>query len=91
MSRIPATMPPAVAPVAPTPATRSEPAEPPTAMVVDSPAELLTTQQAAKFLGVSDATLRKWVREGLLPEVRVGRKLLRFDPNDLIAVVRKSA
>ncbi|MGV7277023.1 helix-turn-helix domain-containing protein [Mycobacterium kansasii] len=60
-------------------------------MPIDSPADLLTTQQAAKFLGVSDATLRKWVREGLIPEVRVGRKLLRFDPKDLIAVVRKSA
>ncbi|WP_181025347.1 helix-turn-helix domain-containing protein [Mycobacterium kansasii] len=60
-------------------------------MPVDSPAQLLTTQQAAKFLGVSEATLRNWVRDGLIPGVRVGRKLLRFDPKDLAAVVQKSA
>ncbi|WP_413784796.1 helix-turn-helix domain-containing protein [Mycolicibacter kumamotonensis] len=49
------------------------------------------TKQAAELLGVSEATLRKWVRDGMIPAVRIGKKLLRFDPKDLAAVVRKSA
>jgi excisionase family DNA binding protein len=68
----------------PSTATPSIPASP-----VDSPAKLFKTKQAAEFLGVSEPTLRNWVRDGLIPEIRIGKKLLRFDPNDLIAVVTK--
>ncbi|OBY30479.1 hypothetical protein ACT18_17700 [Mycolicibacter kumamotonensis] len=59
--------------------------------LIDSLAKMPNTKQAAELLGVSEATLRKWVRDGMIPAVRIGKKLLRFDPKDLAAVVRKSA
>jgi excisionase family DNA binding protein len=44
---------------------------------------LLTRQQAAEFLNVSDSFLRELVRTGRLPVVRFGRKAVRFDISDL--------
>jgi len=45
--------------------------------------DLLTRQEAAKYLKVSLKTLRRLVREGRLPEVRLGPRLPRYRVRDL--------
>ena len=49
--------------------------------------DLLTQQEAAKYLKVSLKTLRRLVREGRLPEVRLGPRLPRYRVRDLDALV----
>jgi excisionase family DNA binding protein len=36
---------------------------------------MLTPAEGAALLGVSESTLRRWLREGLLPCVRLGRSV----------------
>ena len=43
---------------------------------------LLTIKEAAKFLVCSEAMLRKWIHQGKLPRVKVGR-LARIRQSDL--------
>jgi len=43
---------------------------------------LLTIKEAAKFLACSEAMLRKWIHQGKLPRVKVGR-LARIRQSDL--------
>ena len=43
--------------------------------------ENLTVQQAADFLGVSDRTVRLWVKSNSIPYKRVGPRLI-FIPRD---------
>lgn len=50
---------------------------------VDSVARLIRTTAAAKRVGISPESLRKYVIRGLIPAVRVGPKLLMFDPIEL--------
>ena len=46
--------------------------------------KLLSTRQAAKSLGVSEASVRRWSDQGLLPVQRIGpRRVRRFDPGHL--------
>ena len=50
------------------------------------PAPLLDAAGAAAYLGVDEATIRRWARGGSLPYTRLGdgpRARLRFDPADL--------
>jgi excisionase family DNA binding protein len=49
---------------------------------------LVNMKQAAERLGCSEAAIRKWVRQGRLRVVRLGR-LCRFRTLDLDAVVTK--
>jgi excisionase family DNA binding protein len=44
---------------------------------------LLSTKQAAEYLGVSQNTIRKYRDEGKIRAVRVGEKLVKYDPEDL--------
>lgn len=46
---------------------------------------LLTLQQAATRLSVTDRTIRNYVARGLIPAQRVGPKLLRIRQADLDA------
>lgn len=55
-----------------------------------APQELLTLRQAAAYAVVSVSTLRRWVRDGLLPVYRAGRQI-RIDRADLVAVLRGSS
>jgi len=48
---------------------------------------LLNVKEAAKSLGCSEALLRKWLHQGKLPHVKVGR-LTRIRQSDLEASVR---
>lgn len=45
--------------------------------------ELLTVQEAATLLKVSIRTIRKWVAEGKLPALRIGRTV-RIPLNELV-------
>lgn len=53
-------------------------------------AELLTIEQAARFLSVSETSLRRWTNAGSLPCLRVGgRRERRFRREDLLAFLEK--
>lgn len=47
--------------------------------------ELVTVQEAAKLLGVKRQTLYLWVRQGLVPSYRVGKRLIKFDKDELLS------
>jgi len=49
--------------------------------------DLFTQQEAAEYLRVSLKTLRRLVREGKLPEVRLGPRLPRYRLRDLNTLV----
>lgn len=49
--------------------------------------DLLTQQEAAEYLRVSLKTLRRLVREGKVPEVRLGPRLPRYRVRDLNALM----
>ncbi len=48
---------------------------------------LLTYKEAAAFLTVSEATLRRWVMLRQVPFIKIG-KSVRFDPAELEAWIR---
>ena len=48
----------------------------------------LSTVEAAKYIGVSKNTLRKYVAKGLVPAHKFGEKLLKFDPAELDDAVK---
>jgi excisionase family DNA binding protein len=53
---------------------------------------LLNTREAAQFLRVSEASIRRWSDSGLLPAKRVGRRReRRFAERDLVAFLGKSS
>src|SRR5690348_13108007 len=59
---------------------------PPHMGVKYSTERLLNTNEAARFLRVSEASIRRWSDSGLLPVVRVGRRReRRFSESDLLA------
>jgi len=41
---------------------------------------LLDINEAARRLGVHPGTLHRWTRARRVPAVRIGRRVLRFDP-----------
>jgi excisionase family DNA binding protein len=49
------------------------------------PKALITVQEAAKLLGVKRQTVYLWVRQGLIPCYRVGKRLIKFDKDELLA------
>jgi excisionase family DNA binding protein len=52
--------------------------------------DLLDIKQAARFLGVSETSLRRWTNSGLLAHMRVGRKReRRFRRADLVAFMEQ--
>jgi excisionase family DNA binding protein len=44
--------------------------------------------EAARYLGISIGTLRRWVAAGRVKSYRVGEKLCRFDREELDRMVR---
>jgi excisionase family DNA binding protein len=50
----------------------------------------LTVEEVAGLARVGVATVRRWVREGRLPAVQPGRRLL-FDPAAVATTLTKSA
>src|SRR5438874_3463132 len=61
-------------------------------MVKYSTGRLLNTREAAKFLRVSQASIRRWSDSGLLAARRVGRRReRRFKESDLQAFMQEPA
>ena len=50
--------------------------------------ELLTAEELAERLRVRPSTIRLWAREGLIPVVKIGAKVLRFDVADVLAALK---
>ena len=48
---------------------------------------LLTTGEAAEVLGVSDETLRRWTKDGLVRHVKLPSGRTRYHRSDLLAVL----
>jgi excisionase family DNA binding protein len=47
--------------------------------------ELVTAEEAARLLGVKRQTLYLWVRQGLVPCYRIGKRLIKFDRAELLS------
>lgn len=54
---------------------------------VDSVGQMLSIPQAAEMMGVSQDALRRWIREGLIPARRIGKRMLRVNKSDLARLV----
>jgi len=52
--------------------------------------ELARFPQAANRLGVKVPTLRRWVREGRVPVIRLSKRALRFDLNSLDLFIKQN-
>jgi excisionase family DNA binding protein len=48
-----------------------------------NPERLLSLPQAAVYLGISQSTIRRYLKDGKIPFRRVGEKLYKFDLADL--------
>lgn len=51
--------------------------------------ELLKAEDVAKMLNISPRTVYAMARAGKIPYVRLGRKILRFDKDDLLKWLNK--
>ncbi|NQT72018.1 MAG: helix-turn-helix domain-containing protein [Chloroflexi bacterium] len=51
--------------------------------------ELLTIEEVASFLKVTETHVYKLMREGELPVIRRGRKFTRIQKSDLLAFLEK--
>jgi excisionase family DNA binding protein len=51
--------------------------------------QLLTAEELAERLAVSERTVIEWARVGLIPEVRLSRRIRRFDFAEVVAAVRE--
>ena len=52
------------------------------------PQEYLTMKEVAARLQVSDWTVRRLMRDGLLPFKKLGHRTVRIDPADLAAYMQ---
>lgn len=51
--------------------------------------ELLTPQEMAERLRVSNSTVMSWARNGLIPSIRITGKVVRFDPDLVLQAIRE--
>ncbi len=56
---------------------------------MDEQTELLTAHELAERLRVSPETIRGWARHGLIPTLRLSPKVIRFDPQAVVAALTK--
>jgi excisionase family DNA binding protein len=49
--------------------------------------DLLSTAEACAYLRIGKTTLRQYIADGRIHPIRLGPKLLRFDPADLDALL----
>jgi excisionase family DNA binding protein len=53
------------------------------------PASFASISDIAARYGVSQRTVRRWIARGLIEAYRVGPRLLRVDPDEVDALLRK--
>lgn len=53
--------------------------------------ELLTVHELATRLRLRPATIKKWVKEGLIPAIRPSPKVLRFDWTEVRQALQRAA
>ncbi len=51
--------------------------------------ELLTAEELADALKVKPSTIRLWYREGLIPVIKIGGTVRRFDFAEVIAALKE--
>lgn len=51
--------------------------------------EWLTTKELSRRLGVQPRTIRRWARLGLIPNLRISPKVIRFSLEDVARVLRE--
>ena len=47
--------------------------------------EKITVKDTALILGVTKATVYNWIKAGIIPAVKYGRKTIRLNKDDVIA------
>jgi excisionase family DNA binding protein len=52
--------------------------------------QLLTAAEVADELRVTERTVRRWSRAGLLEPVRLGGRLIRFTPESVDSLIRSA-
>ena len=55
------------------------------------PGAAYSIKEAADLLGMSRATLSKWIKRGELPAARIGHKTVRIMGSDIVAWLRQRA
>ena len=53
--------------------------------------KLYTTDRIAEMLDISAGTVRRWIRDGTLPGVRIGRRKLYAKGKDIKALIEPIA
>ncbi len=51
--------------------------------------ELLTAEELAERLRLKASTVHGWARIGKIPKVRLSRKVIRFDPAEVIETLAR--
>lgn len=54
-------------------------------------ADIIAPKELARRLSITPATLRKWVRAGIVPEIKVSATVRRFDFEAVVAALEKSS
>lgn len=71
------------------PGTISTPVDPHDPRTADAGAPFMNARELAAFLGVSPSTIARRKRDGMLPHLRIGRRVL-FDPVAVRAALNQS-
>jgi excisionase family DNA binding protein len=51
--------------------------------MIETNEKLISAATAAKAMGVSECTVRRWVRTGAIPGMRLGKKTIRLRMSDV--------
>ena len=54
----------------------------------DKPEGMLTAEELAERLGLEPETIRRWAVSGLIPSYRCGKRVVRFDYDEVKQVMR---
>ena len=52
--------------------------------------KLLTIKEVAERFGVSRVSVQNWIKDGRLPAIKIGTKIIRIRECDLAAIVAKA-
>jgi excisionase family DNA binding protein len=61
------------------------------ASAVAEPRSLMTTRDVAELLRIDPYTVRRWAQHGTLPCLRLGERVIRFDPDAVKGWIQRHA